>query len=85
MVPKYVALASGDAMVSTMYVSLKLIRRFTELRQEADKQFKLPQRQYEKDYDRNVRIALISPVSNYVYIDKPAASFCMQKFYCESL
>lgn len=58
-VPKRACLATDDKVPSPMYASLEVIKSATKHLEEADRNLKLAQRQYTKDYNQRVRLASI--------------------------
>lgn len=70
-VPNRISIASNDDIVSPMYASLELVRRFTDLQRESDKILRLEQRLDKKDYKWPVRFAQIFILGDYVLLDRP--------------
>lgn len=64
---KCAKLASDESMASPMYVGLELIRSATHLRQKADKNLKMGQGCYKKNYDRRLRLAPIFASATTVF------------------
>lgn len=56
--PKRTNLAKDDDMAWPTYTTLELIKRATNLYQNTDKNFRLAQKLYKKDYDGRIRSIL---------------------------
>lgn len=58
-------------MASPTYTTVELLKRATDLRQETDKNLRLAQKRYKKDYDGRVRFTPIFRVDDYVFSNRP--------------
>lgn len=67
-------LATDDDMTSTMYAVMCSIKRATDCLKVADKTSRLPRRQYKKDYHRQVCLACIFRVGDYIFLDSAPSS-----------
>lgn len=72
--PSHANLVTNDDMASSMYARLKLIKRATDVRQEADKNLRLELRQYKNDYSRRIRFAPVFLVGDYIFLNRPPLS-----------
>lgn len=54
-----------------MYSRLELIKQAIDLRHEADKNMRLAERRYKKNYDQRIRFTPIFRVGDFVFLDKP--------------
>lgn len=54
-----------------MHARLEIIKRTTDLRQEADKNLRPKEKRHKKDYDRLVRFALVFRAGDHPFLDRP--------------